>query len=58
MQIELIKDENHIYRVYGKATNQEHLRSSDLRWRSDLRWKDEEFTGEKIDYKQTHSATL
>ena len=35
-----------------KATNQEHLRSSDLRW------GDEEFTGEKIDYEQTHGATL
>ena len=43
MQIEFIKDENHIYRVYRKATNQEHLRSIDLIWR------DEEFTGEKID---------
>ena len=52
MQIEFIKYENHIYRVYRKATNQEHLRSSDLRWR------DEEFTGEKIDYEQTHGATL
>ena len=52
MQIGFIKDENHIFRVYRKATNQEHLRSSDLRW------GDEEFTGEKIDYKQTHSATL
>ena len=52
MQIGFIKDENHIYRVYRKSTNQKHLRSSDLRWR------DEEFTGEKIDYKQTHIATL
>ena len=41
MQIWFIKDENHIYIVYRKATNQEHLRSSDLRW------QDEEFTGEK-----------
>ena len=41
MQIGFIKDENHIYMVYKKATNQEHLRSSDLRWR------DEEFTGQK-----------
>ena len=38
-----IKNENHIYRVYRKATNQKLLRSSDLRW------GDEEFTGEKID---------
>ena len=52
MQIGFIKDENHKYRVYIKATNQEYLRSSDLRWR------DEELTGEKIDYEQTHIATL
>ncbi|WZZ30791.1 hypothetical protein YC2023_014192 [Brassica napus] len=38
MQIEFIKDGNHIYMVYRKATNQEHLRSNDLRW------GDEEFT--------------
>ena len=49
MQIGFIKDENHIYMVYKK---QEHLISSDLRW------GDEEFTGEKIDYEQTHGATL
>ena len=52
MKIGFIKDENHIYMVYRKTTNQEHLRSSDLRWR------DEVFTGEKIDYEQTHSAIL
>ena len=52
MQIGFIKDENHIYRVYRKATNKEHLRSSDLRQ------GDEEFTGEKIDYEPTHSAIL
>ena len=52
MQIVFIKDKNPIYRVYINATNQEHLRSSDLRW------GDEEFTGEKIDYEQTHNATL
>ena len=52
MPIGFIKDENHIYRIYREATNQEQLRSSDLRW------GDEEFTGEKIDYEQTHSATL
>ena len=47
-----IKDENHIYRVYRGAINQEHLSSSDLRCGH------EEFTGEKIDYEQTHGATL
>ena len=52
MQIGFIKDENHIYRVYRNATTQEHLRSSDLRW------GDEVFTDEKIDYEQTHSAIL
>ena len=52
MQIGFIKDENHICRVYRLATNHEHLRSSDLRWR------DEEFTGEKIDYEHIHGATL
>ncbi|WZZ80630.1 hypothetical protein YC2023_101202 [Brassica napus] len=52
MQIVFIKDENHIYRVYRGAKNHEHLRSSDLRW------GDEEFTSEKIDYEQTHGATL
>ena len=52
MQIGFIKDENHIYRVYRGATNHEYL------WSSDLRWGDEKFTGEKIDYEQTHGATL
>ena len=52
IQIGFIEDENHIYMFYRNATNQEHLRSSDLRQ------VDEEFTGEKIDYEQTHSATL
>ena len=52
IQIGFIKDKNHIYRVYRMATNQEHLRSRDLRW------GDEEFTCEKIDYEQIHSATL
>ena len=51
-QIGFIKDENHIYKVYRKNINQEHLRSNDLRW------GDEEFTDEKIDYEQTHGATL
>ena len=52
MQIGFIKDENHIYRVYIKAINKEHLRSSDLIW------GDEEFTGEKINYEQTNNVTL
>ncbi|WZZ44026.1 hypothetical protein YC2023_040285 [Brassica napus] len=52
MQIEFIKDENHIYRVYIGATNQEHLCSSDLRCGH------EEFTSEKIEYEQTHGAKL
>ena len=52
IQIGFIKDDNHIYMVYKRATNQEHLRSHDLRW------EDEEFTGEKIDYEQTHGTTM
>ena len=52
MQIGFIKDENHIYRVYIWATNQEHL------WSNDLRWGDEEFIDEKTDYEQTHDTTL
>ena len=52
IHIGFIKDENHIYRIYRKATNQKHLRSSDLRWRG------EKFTGEKIDYEQIHIAIL
>ena len=48
MQIEFIKDENHIYMVYIGATNQKHI------WLSDLRCGSDEFTGEKIDYEQTH----
>ena len=52
MKIGFIKDENHIYRVYRGATNQEQL------WSSDLRWGNEKFTSEKIDYEQTHDATL
>ena len=52
MQNGFIKDENHIYMIYRKTTNQEYLRSNDLRQ------EDEEFTGEKIDYEQTHGTTL
>ena len=51
MQIGFIKDENHIYMVYKGATNHEHL------WSSNLRWRDEEFTGEKVYYEQTHGVT-